>query len=65
MAASLGEGKLWIQTSCRPREKWAQPGYSCPRVVPLRPNQVMETVRGLRAYKIPLLLNLHLTLQLV
>ena len=31
MATSLGKGKLWIQTSCRPREKWALPSYSCSR----------------------------------
>ena len=31
MATSQGEGKLWIQTSCRPREGWALSGYLCPR----------------------------------
>ena len=31
MVTNLGKGKLWIQTSCRPGEGWAQPGYFYPR----------------------------------
>ena len=30
MAACVGNGKLWIQTSCRPGEGWALLGYSSP-----------------------------------
>ena len=44
IAIGLGERKLWIQTSYRPGERWALPGYSCPRhatwVVPPWPNHV-------------------------
>ena len=31
MATSLGEGKLWIQTTCRPGKGWSLPSHSCPR----------------------------------
>ena len=38
------EGKLWIQTSCRPGERWATLGLSGPRhttsVLQQWPNQV-------------------------
>ena len=45
-AISLGEGKLWLQISCRPGEGWATPDYSCPRYVARveQPNQFMGPV---------------------
>ena len=30
MATSLREGKVWIQTSCKPEDWWALPDYFCP-----------------------------------
>ena len=48
MATSLGEGKLWIQTSCRVGERWDLPGYFCLRhtigVAPPWPNQITGPV---------------------
>ena len=49
MASSLGEGKLWIQTSCRPEMEWTLPDYYCPRystwIASPWPNQVTGPVR--------------------
>ena len=50
MATSLiEENNLWIQTTCRPREGWALPGYFYPKhatwIAPSQPDQVTESVK--------------------
>ena len=45
MATSLVEWKLWIQTSCRPGEGWALPGYSYPTKSGYQINERDNTVK--------------------
>ena len=55
MATSWEEGKLWIQASCRSRERWSQQGNSYPKyaawVAPTQTNQVMRPVSERYGFK--------------
>ena len=45
MTTGLGEGKLWIQTSCWPEERWASLGYSYMSSIPMiKPGYGMNLV---------------------